>query len=396
MGQAIEFASRSNRVLLVDDDRLLSEQMSYWFSEIGCFPTAVETVANLKDQEVARFQSVLVDLALAGASGYDVLLKLRQAGFPGHVIIVSGMHQNLIEHAVQFGNNLGLNVLRGFQKPLLYDEVVEITELMRGKPSLICRAELQDPLTSPELMRHIADESIEFLIQPIISASTGRLVGGELLARAKTKRGLLSVAPAIESLPQFSLYALTDLALRTADRMIRSGAESAPDLRLSVNVPSSLIETTHFPELVRKYRHGAQRNQIVLELCEVEHMVDLDAALRNMRQAIANGFQFSLDDFGRLRNNLDRLITLPLAELKIDRLFVSEADTCERKKALCNCVSGLAHDLGIRVVAEGVETQEEEIFFKNIGVDLWQGYWESPPLTEESFGGYVRQKQTGG
>jgi EAL domain-containing protein (putative c-di-GMP-specific phosphodiesterase class I) len=121
-----------------------------------------------------------------------------------------------------------------------------------------------------------------------------------------------------------------------------------------------------------------------VEVTESNALTDLEGTRRILRELRTAGISISLDDFGTGFASLDLLRSLPLDVVKIDRSFTRDLDTDETQAAIVTSVIELSHRLGLRVVAEGVESERQHHFLHARGCDLIQGYWLARPLSLES------------
>jgi len=136
-------------------------------------------------------------------------------------------------------------------------------------------------------------------------------------------------------------------------------------------------------------RCGVQPGRLKLELTESMLIDNVDDVIAKMTQLKAHGVVFSLDDFGTGYSSLSYLKHLPLDQLKIDRAFVSELLTSANDAAIAKTVVSLGRNLGLNVIAEGVETEGQLNHLKAIGCEAFQGYWFSKPLPLPDFDIFV-------
>jgi EAL domain-containing protein (putative c-di-GMP-specific phosphodiesterase class I) len=152
--------------------------------------------------------------------------------------------------------------------------------------------------------------------------------------------------------------------------------------RVAVNVSAVQIMSYGFAERVGAILRSAHVDPrlVELEITETAFMSDLAAAATTLRQLRNLGLHISLDDFGTGYSSLSYLKQLPIDSLKIDSRFVKDFNETREGVALVSAIVGMAHGLGIRVIAEGVETTNSLSLLKQLGCDEVQGYVVSPPL----------------
>jgi EAL domain-containing protein (putative c-di-GMP-specific phosphodiesterase class I) len=234
-----------------------------------------------------------------------------------------------------------------------------------------------------EVARAIADDQFELHFQPIASITSGQIEALEALVRWNhPDQGLLTPAlflPAIEQSDVawlFSLHVLEMAAAHARDWIAEGFA-----CQVAVNISAQLVNgrlATELPGLLAA--SGIPPRLFTLEITESAVMNDPIAATRALDQLAGLGFGgIAIDDFGTGHSSLGRLRDLPINALKIDRSFVAELDHGV-DPAFVRSVIDLAHYLGLRVVAEGVEDDETWRTLAHSGCDSGQGFWLSPPL----------------
>ena len=145
-------------------------------------------------------------------------------------------------------------------------------------------------------------------------------------------------------------------------------------------------------EIVRKA--GCEPSWIELEVTETSLLHDLDAIRKVLHQLRDEGFAVAIDDFGTGYSSLTHLKHFPIDTLKIDISFIADLETDPGDAAITEAIIGLARGLGLRVVAEGVETQMQLDFLAQRGCHCFQGYWYSRPLAVTDFERFVRSRLT--
>ncbi|MCH8180652.1 MAG: EAL domain-containing protein [Proteobacteria bacterium] len=261
------------------------------------------------------------------------------------------------------------------------------TAMYRAKAGGRNRIAFFEPAMQTEIEERLAIErdmqdgidagQFELHIQPQVDAS-GQAVGGELLLRwTHPQRG--SVPPS-QFIP---LAEESALILRLGDFVLQRGCEALAQLQqcgctrgLSLNVSPRQFRQSDFVDRVRLAlaRSGARADGLILEVTEgllIENWTD---TVSRMEELVAMGVRFSIDDFGTGYSSLAYLKKLPLFELKIDRTFVRDTPGDPNDTAIVEAILSVSRHLGLRVVAEGVETREQADFLRSRGCDCLQGY----------------------
>lgn len=244
-----------------------------------------------------------------------------------------------------------------------------------------------------EAMEH---DRIEVHYQPIYDISLAKFTGAEALVRIRLSDGTLvypdEFIPIVEETGRIiplsdSIYRKVLSFLRTY-RVERLGIERI-ELNLSVKQGESPVFVSRFLELLDK--HSVSPNLINLEITETSSLSSKENLLNNMNKLIEHGLTFSLDDFGSGSSNLNYIIDMPVNIVKLDKHLSEEYFKNKRAQAIVTTVIEMAHSLGIKIIAEGIETENEFEEMKNLGVDYIQGYYFSKPLPEHE---YLRFVQT--
>lgn len=214
-----------------------------------------------------------------------------------------------------------------------------------------------------------------------------RVVGAELLARwTHPERGIVSPAQfipvAMEAglMPRLTRWSL-QVACETLVRLQGHGIECP----ISVNInPHSLLRPDFVPSVQETLAQtGALAGGLIFEITEEAWLGDLELAARRMQALNRLGIRFSIDDFGSGFTNLTYLRRLPLDELKIDRSLIQGLPEDADSQAIIRMILGMARQLGLRVIAEGIETGEQAGFLFAHGCDAVQGFWKARPMPIE-------------
>jgi len=120
-------------------------------------------------------------------------------------------------------------------------------------------------------------------------------------------------------------------------------------------------------------------------------MHNADFSISQMAKIHANGIDIAIDDFGTGYSCMAYLKSFPVQTLKLDRSFVRDMDNNESDESICIAIISLAHSLGMKVVAEGIETQKQQEFLISSGCDILQGYYYSRPLPAEEASAFMKQ-----
>ena len=274
-----------------------------------------------------------------------------------------------------------------------------------------------------DLRRALAREEIEVFYQPKVSLQSGRVVGVEALARWRhPKRGLVLPGEFIPLAEETGLivelgYQVLQTALAQARRwreprrelrryqQEEAGEELSPPLPPVVWVNLSARQF-HEPDLVNRIRDilketGVEPNAVGFEITESILVEDASPSVSLLEDLRGLGVKLAMDDFGTGYSSLSYLTRLPVDYIKIDRSFISrlgsrdEAQNDSGNVKIVSAVISLARTMGMKVVAEGVETEEQLSRLREMGCDLAQGYHFARPLPAEEASAYLSNAGSG-
>jgi diguanylate cyclase (GGDEF)-like protein len=236
----------------------------------------------------------------------------------------------------------------------------------------------------------IEQHELSVRYQPIVIADTGKIVGAELLLRWNPPEGEVSPAIFIPIAETTRIMVpigawVFQQACRTEVAWRLKWGEKAP--YVSVNVSARQLNEDSLPAdfaaLIAESQ--ADPSRLLLEITETTLMTDLEANLRVLHQLAALGLRIAVDDFGTGYSSLAQLTRLPVDVLKIDREFVNSVGERSESRTVVRAIIGLGHALGLKVVAEGVETAAQQLELSAYGCDFIQGYYFHRPATLDAF-----------
>lgn len=248
------------------------------------------------------------------------------------------------------------------------------------------------------LRRAVERDELTVHYQPKIEITTKRITGMEALMRWQTSE-LGAVSPA-EFIP---LAENSGLIIPIGEWILRAACaqnklwqdRGLARLRVAVNLSAQQFQqpdlTTRISRILDET--GLDSHSLELELTESSIMQSADSAMRTLGDLRAMGIEISIDDFGTGYSSLGYLKRLPIDTLKIDQSFVREMMTEPQSAAIVQTIIALAHNLGQKVVAEGVETEEQLRLLHQLGCDQAQGYQFSKPLPPEAFEHLLLEEQ---
>jgi EAL domain-containing protein (putative c-di-GMP-specific phosphodiesterase class I) len=372
-------------MLVVEDDPGITALVTRIATACGYDVTPAASVDTFRDA-LRRVQPslILVDLKLSGGDGVDVLSDLATLGMSAPVMISTGYGERTLRSASQLAGSLGLTVAGLFSKPLDVNRFRETLHTWAGDNAHLTDSAMRCVPTRKRALRHAVQRSeIVPVYQPQIDLSSGQAAGVEVLARWQYPDSTVLGPNEFIHLAEASDLIL-DLTVRLlAQALLDAKAWRAQghDLSVSLNVPSRLLEIAEFPLAVEicLARHDMDPRKLILEITEGTPVGDLAQLLESTTRLCLQQVAISLDDLGTEHSCLSILHRLPLTEAKIDRQFVKHLATESESRSIVTGIIRMAHSLGLRVVAEGVEDAVAADFLRRAGADRAQGFLYSPP-----------------
>ena len=234
------------------------------------------------------------------------------------------------------------------------------------------------------LRRALEREQLCLHYQPQVDANTGKILGVEALLRWQhPKLGVVSPAEFIPIAESSGLILpIGQWVMATAAQQLKAWRDKGLlHLTMSVNLSARQFHQPQLPDLVRQVLEQANipAQVLELELTESAAMSEVMAVEQTVAELQKLGVRLSIDDFGTGYASLTQLKRLPTYKLKIDQSFVRDMDNGDADKAMVNAIVRMAQAMGLRITAEGVETQEQLKFLQALGCDEAQGYYFSRP-----------------
>jgi PAS domain S-box-containing protein len=237
--------------------------------------------------------------------------------------------------------------------------------------------------------------------QPIVSLSSGRIVGFEALSRWHQPHGMVMPGDFIPVANETGMILTINRELiLVACQQLRNWHEqfpSDPPLFLSINVsPRQFAQPDLASQIGRLIKQSGMDPRCVnLEITETIAMADAERSGELLSELKALGVQLDIDDFGTGFSSLSRLQRFPVDTLKIDRAFVARVDSDQESHEIVRVIVMLAHNLGLKVVAEGIETQHQLDLLREIGCEFGQGYFFSKPVDSVAVDDLLRTHAAG-
>lgn len=248
----------------------------------------------------------------------------------------------------------------------------------------------EDTIRKKEIKQGIRQKEFKVFYQPKYSTN-GEFVGGEALARWIKEDGtVLPPSAFIEFAERNGLImAITDLIVDEVCKDSLTWIQDKKEVTISINITSEHITNRDLIEkLIQKISNfGVPTCYIEFEITESMVIEDFQKAVENIARLKSFGIKVSMDDFGTGYSSLNYLKRLPIDILKIDKTFVDTINQDEKDRVLLKNIINIAHGFHLQVIAEGIETAEQLSILKDMGCDMFQGYYFGKPMNKKEFEG---------
>jgi EAL domain-containing protein (putative c-di-GMP-specific phosphodiesterase class I) len=377
-------------VLIVDDDAGICDLISGAASAMGLRPVATLRADKFLALLTPDVRIVFIDLLLPETDGIEVLRALGDAQSRVPIVIISGIGGRVLESAKSMAAALNLNIVGYLKKPF---RIAQIEGFIRSKPNhrkiSTQVGAAANVFSADELRAALRDQQLVLHFQPQIEIATRNVVGIEALVRWNhPSRGL--VYPDL-FIPLAEKYELIDelgwqvmkLALLSLPELASPGGELPT---ISVNVTATSLLDLQFLEKLTELLTASSipPDRVVLEITETGLIGNMSTTLDVLLRLRLRGVRLSVDDFGTGYSMMKQLKNLPATELKIDQSFVNSMSDNLSDLVMVRKTIEIGHELGMVVVAEGVETNEHFTMLRDDHCDIAQGYLFTRPLPSKA------------
>jgi EAL domain-containing protein (putative c-di-GMP-specific phosphodiesterase class I)/CheY-like chemotaxis protein len=367
-------ADNVNKLLIVEHDAGVAGVVGEVAEDAG-FAVASATSGATFVQLLESFHPSLIvmDVNLPDTNGSELLTSLAARACTANILLI-GSGDGRAAAAHELGAGRGLAMCGTLEKP------VAAAELKSKLAALVRRG---TDLDADDLRRGIAGGEFTPHYQPKVSREAGGWVvdGVEVLARWQHPRlGLVMPNRFIPLAERTGIIAdLTSMMLSAALRQVRAWKDEGLSLTCAVNLPPGLVTDLSFPDRVAAAldENGVDGSQLVLELTETATIQNPTATMAILTRLRVKKIGLALDDFGTGYSSLTQLYQMPFSEMKIDKSLVMNVPQSREATTMIGSLIELAHNLGLKVCAEGVENRDALDALAKMKCDRCQGYFIS-------------------
>lgn len=377
-----------NRLLTIDDDPRISRLIRRVAEKIG-FDTLEVNDSIAFESTYAEFKPnvIVLDLNMPGTDGIELLRFLAGLQARPAIFLISGEDTRVISTTAKLGRELGLNMAGELHKPVKIDA-------LRGVLAEHYQEEIK--ITESELAEALASDQLFVCYQPKVDLQSGYVIGAEALVRWRhPSLGTVLPDEFIPLAEQSGLVApLTNKVLELLLKDSAGWKRKWQRLSFAVNLSPRLLTDLALPDRVLEMlkAHDFDPSRLILEVTESGAMDDPVPSMDILARLRLKGIQLSIDDFGTGYSSLVQLYRLPYSEVKIDKSFCIEMKNDDEAAAIVRSTIYLAHSMGLKVVAEGIEDQETMDSLKELGCDFGQGYHIARPVEAREFEEWLKQR----
>jgi EAL domain-containing protein (putative c-di-GMP-specific phosphodiesterase class I) len=384
------------KILVLEDHSLTRHMLLLAFQGLGytnlySAESGEQAFTLLKAER--NFDVLVCDIHMPGIDGLSFLREACEIGHISALIISSIIAADLCLAIQQMARLLGYQVLGGLDKPFSRDELHAL--MQRYHPVKLNKADFIPELSisNNEVFVGLRDGQFLPYYQPKINLQTLDVVGAEVLVRwMHPEHGLLAPGHFLQSVEQAGeINTMTKLLGIAALRFLRE-QQLVGRMHLSINLEVSQLALPRLVEDIRDILDSERvpPESLILEVTEGGLMLAPVTATENLVRLRLLGCGIAVDDFGAGFSSLQRVCEMPCTELKLDASFIRSMTNNPRTLAVVKGLLHLTHQLGIDLVAEGVETNEQLVLLKDMGCEIGQGYLFSRPLSRDSFIDWLR------
>lgn len=378
----VDHAGRKKHILVVDDERNLSQMLCMLLQTRGY---AVDIAATAKEslEKVlsSEFDLIILDLILPDLDGFEVCRRLKESKKTAHIPIIMVSAHSLYEDKVEA---LYLGADDFVAKPCEHEELFARMEavMRRGNGSGKENIDKRKAIIS-ELRRILDHALVTPHFQPIYLFEPFRLFGMEILTRPKTTGLLSNPESFFRAALQFGLY--TEMEIMAWSMAISQLSKHIRDEKIFLNCNPYFIEASQFARVKAIFeKNGIPFQNVVLEITERSAISDFKLFYKQLDRYRELGFCFAVDDVGGGYASLESIVETKPEVVKIDGHIVQGLNKDPFKRSIVKFIVSLCQENGIISVAEGIETKEEYDIVRSLGINAGQGYYLYKPTPEVS------------
>jgi len=391
---------KATEIMLIDDDPVTRRVLSHMLARLGyprveAFDSGRSALRKLTGGQ-STVDLILLDINMPEMDGVQFIRRLANCHYTGSVILVSGENSRILESVEKLIQSQRLTVLGHLQKPVKPEELAAaVRQVKPHKGRGSARRSTKQSYNGQQLRAALSHGELVNYYQPKVALATSEVAGMESLVRWQHPAdGLVFPDQFISVAADHGLITeLTGVVLRSAMNQARIWKQAGYEVPIAVNISMDDLASLDFPDAVALLAReaGIDPQMITLEVTEGQIMRKLSTALDVLCRLRLKRFRLAIDDFGTGHSSLAQLRDLPFDELKIDRGFVHGAATDGTRRAICTASLGMAQQLHMQAVGEGIEDRADWDVLRALGCEAGQGYFIARPMPAEDVLDWMRE-----
>ena len=375
------------RMLMIDDEEDICEIVAELGERRGFEVKTVSSTEGITEVLLGfKPDLIMLDLMMPGTDGVELLRLLAEHVRSAKLCLISGSDSRVLNSAKRLGGAHGLDVIAALEKPLnmvalggLFDKFME------GGTTQPQKTDFTKAITAGQFTVYY---------QPVVDMKTRQVKGVEALARwGHPSRGVLAPDVFLDQINSEGLMqALTEVVVDTSIQQAAEWRKAGEDFSLSINVTASTLLDLALPdrivEICKKF--DVPPGKLILEVTETEAMRDVTRTMDVLLRMRIRNIGVSIDDFGTGHSSLRELQRMPFSEMKIDKSFVMDMVENKDCAVIVNSIIDLAHNLGLKIIAEGVENVDVWKRLADKGCDYVQGYLVGRPMPATELAAWLK------
>ncbi len=384
------------RILVLDDELFMLKLHAQMLANLGFASVSTSQsghdALSRMDEEKEAPDLILLDLSMPAMDGLEFIRRLVDRKFEGRLILVSGEDERVLRTVEKLAEAHHIRVLGHLSKPVQEDKLAIL--LRRWRPASGTFEIAWKKVYSEEAVSQaIEGEQLTVHYEPQVMINTGEFTGVEALVRWRHPKDGMVVPQQFVGVAESSglIHKLTRFVFSRAMSQLAAWREMGLHSKMAVNVSIDALSSLDFADFANEQANtwGVSPKDVTIEVTESRLMQDLRAPLEVLTRLHLMRFQLSIDDFGTGYSSLSQLQDIPFSELKIDRSFVHRGTSDKTVRTMYNTCLGLARQLKMSTVAEGVEDRHDWEFVRASDCEIAQGYFVGRAMPPEAMPGWA-------